>query len=190
MISTDISGRVVEVAVRDNQRVDEGPGAVPARRPAVPHRGRGGEGAARRGAAADRGAEGDLSPEAGRRQGRRRTRSPISSANSSGRRQLAASGVAARVNLRPGRRTRCRWRARRSPRRRATSPICLAQLGGNADLPLDQHPIGAARPGGARPGRARPVLHDGPGAGARHRHQGRAAAGRQSTSPPRPRCFR
>ena len=155
----------------------ERPAVVPARRPAVPHRGRGGEGAARRGAAAGRGAESDLPPEARRRQGRPKTRSPTSSANSNGSASSPPRGVAARSTFDQ---VQNAMQVARQKVASTQSDVAnmLAQLGGNADLPRRPAPVGAARPGGARQGRARPVLHDGQGAGARHRHQGRPAAGR------------
>ena len=72
----------------------------------------------------------------------------------------------------------------------------LASLGGDLDIPVGAASNGAARPGSTRPGRAEPVLHG----GARSRIRAssprsssfRSATGcRASTpEPPRPRCFR
>ena len=169
MVSADVSGRVVAVEVRDNQRVTQRPGAVPARRPAF--RIAVEEAKAKLAAAQlqvealqatyhQKLADMKAAEETLAYQQREYER----------QRQLAATGVAPRRHSTRCR-TRCRSRARRSRRRRATLANMLAQLGGNPNLPVDDHPTVQQRAGGARQGRTRPRAH------------GRAGRRRTASSP-------
>ena len=128
-----------ELDVHDNQPVHAGRRAVPPRRCAVPHRGRGGAGAARRGAAAGRIAEGDLPAAPGRaRVGAGHARLS-SSASSSG-----SSSCWRRVSLRRPRSTARRTRSTRRAAQLASAQqqisAVVASLGGNPDIAPDQHP--------------------------------------------------
>ena len=138
MVSADISGRVVAVAVHDNERVTRRPDAVPARRPAVPDRGRGGQGDARRGAAAGRGAEGDLPPEARRCEGGGGN-ARLSAARVRPATPAAATGVAPRSTFDQVQNAMQVARQKVASTQSELANM-LAQLGGNPDLPLDRHP--------------------------------------------------
>ena len=176
MISADISGRVVAVAVHDNERVTKG--QLLFQIDDRPYRIAVEEAKAKLAGArpAGRGAEGDLQSEAGRREGGRETRSTTSSANSSAAAPARGRHRVAR-DLRPG-----AERDAGGPPEGRLDAERRGQYAGPArrqSRPADRAaPVGAARPGGAGQGRARPVLHDGQGVRTRHRHQGRSATGR------------
>ena len=165
------------------------PGAVPDRRPTLPDRGRGGQGAARGGEAAGQGDAGDLSPEAGRGRRRRRKRWHISSASTSASASSPATGVRGALDLRPGaeRMQVARQKVAVGAKRLANM---LAQLGGNPDLPID----GTRRCRSAQAALDKAELDLSctmvRAPRNRHRDQGRPAAGRVLRQPRRPRYSR
>ena len=163
---------------RSRQRAGQGrPGAVHPRSAAVPHRRRGGQGAARLDQAPDRGDEGDLSAEEGRRRRYRghpdlsaaRIGAAAAPARLGHRLAVAVRPVEPRLQDRPrtaGLEGAGRRQHPRQPRRRSRHPGRSAS-------------DGAACPGGARSRRAEPFLHGGARPRSRHRHQGRPAPGRR-----------
>ena len=133
--------------------------------------------AARRGEAAGQGDEGDLHQKlAEMKGGGGHARLPAArirpAAPAAGHRQRAA------FDLRPGaeRDAGGAPEGRLDAERR--SPTCWPSSAATPTCRSTSTRSVQQRAGGARQGRARPVLHGGPGAGERHRHQGRAAAGR------------
>ena len=142
------------------------------------HRRRGSEGAARCGAAADRGDEGDLSAETGR--GARRPRPTVGYQQREFERQqrLLASGAASQQQFDQSQPSLQTASAQLASKQEDVANT-LASLGGNPDIPVASASDGPARAGSTRPRRAEPVLYGGAGPRNRHRHQGRAASGRR-----------
>ena len=122
---------------RPRQRAGEGrPGAVYPRSAAVPHRRRGGQGAARHGALPDRGIEGDLSAEKGRRR-RHRGHPRLPAARVGAAAQSAGVGHRLAGAIRPDE-PRLQDRPRSSsPRRSRTSP---APSPASAAIPTSRSP--------------------------------------------------
>ena len=131
-ISTDVSGIVQEVAVKDNQHVESRPGPLSARPASIPDRARQRQSQSRADRDVDRGDEAGLQAHAERRRRRAGAGRSRSDKLRSQRDVLATAPFRRRFTTRRATRSHQQEQARISA---PTGAVQLAKLGGDPDIP-------------------------------------------------------